>query len=284
MNFSQRIGEKPAFKEIQLHQIDSELRITLWNIVKMSYLDFLDKAKHSRMSIFRAFAFTTWFNFYKLPVDQISIYDSDIEKFIRHRFFNDKWFEIYDFIEFIINIDFNEDIKTEFIKTLNNALEKEFSGYRIINNIVAPISNQIELEEVANSISNTNNLTALEGVNIHMNSALEFISDKKNPNYRNSIKESISAVESTCRVITGESTLGKALDKFETKGLIINNQLQAGFEKIYAYTNDKDTGIRHAIVEQANEPDFEDAKYMLVSCSSFINYLIGKAEKIGLKY
>ena len=28
--------------------------------------------------------------------------------------------------------------------------------------------------------------------------------------------------------------------------------------------------------------DFEDAKYMLVSCSAFINYLIQKANKIGV--
>lgn len=57
-------------------------------------------------------------------------------------------------------------------------------------------------------------------------------------------------MEATCRIITGETTLGKALNKFEEKGLNINPQIKSGFDKIYPYTNDKQNGIRHAIVEQ----------------------------------
>jgi len=133
-------------------------------------------------------------------------------------------------------------------------------------------------------LKKTKFLTALEGANIHLTNALELISDKKSPNYRNSVKESISAVESTCRIITGENTLGKALNKLESKGLNLNNQLKNGFDKIYAYTNDKNNGIRHAIVTSPTEPDFADAKYMLISCSAFINYLITKAEKIGVNF
>ncbi len=91
-------------------------------------------------------------------------------------------------------------------------------------------------------------------------------------------------MESACRIITGESTLGKALNKLESKGLNLNKQLKSGFDKIYAYTNDKANGIRHAIVIAPIEPDFADAKYMLISCSAFINYLVTKAEKIGIKF
>ena len=39
------------------------------------------------------------------------------------------------------------------------------------------------------------------------------MTDRKTPNYRNSIKESISAVEALCKIITEneKATLGKAL-------------------------------------------------------------------------
>jgi len=40
-------------------------------------------------------------------------------------------------------------------------------------------------------------------------------------------------------------------------------------------------GIRHALVDGSNY-DSEDAKFMLISCSAFINYLVVKASKAGL--
>jgi hypothetical protein len=30
--------------------------------------------------------------------------------------------------------------------------------------------------------------------------------------------------------------------------------------------------------------DFEDAKFMLVSCSTFVNYLVVKSSKAGIKF
>jgi hypothetical protein len=83
--------------------------------------------------------------------------------------------------------------------------------------------------------------------------------------------------------LTGESTLGKALNALESKGIKIDDQLKNGFDKIYAFTNNKQSGIRHAIIEEHKNPDFDDAKYMLVVCSSFINYLVGKCKTLGIK-
>ncbi|WOI23600.1 AbiJ-NTD4 domain-containing protein [Nonlabens ulvanivorans] len=284
MRFSQRIGQTPVNKEIQLEYVDEELTNGLWNLVKMLFIDKLAKYADYGKSDFDKFSEILWHNFYKMPIDTIPEYKSSVEKYIRERFFNFYWYEIYDFLEFIIEIQNNQGEKNKFINSVNGILEREFAGYRIINEKVAPISNQLEFEEVSFALDKTKFLTALEGANIHLTNAIDLISDKKNPNYRNSVKESISAVESTCRIITGENTLGKALNKLESKGLNLNNQLKSGFDKIYAYTNDKDNGIRHAIVTAPIEPDFADAKYMLISCSSFINYLITKAEKIGIKF
>jgi len=47
--------------------------------------------------------------------------------------------------------------------------------------------------------------------------------------------------------------------------------LKDGFTKLYGYTNDDD-GIRHAMLDEPNI-DQSDAKYFLLSCTSFINYL-----------
>lgn len=224
-----------------------------------------------------------WHQFLKLPIDTIPEYNSKTEKFIRNKFFSDEWFEVYDMLEYFSKIEIDNVNSENFIDAINNTLEREFSGYRFVDGIIAPISNSMEVKEVEQAINQVNYFTSLNGANIHLTNALNKLSDKKNPDYRNSIKESISAVETTCRVITGENTLGKALNKLETSGLTINSQLKAGFDKIYAYTNNKESGIRHAIIEKHKNPDFNEAKYMIVASSAFINYLTGKCETLGIK-
>ena len=109
-----------------------------------------------------------------------------------------------------------------------------------------------------------------------------YYADRESPDYRNSIKESISAVESISKVLSTGSrdTLGGALDKIKGK-IKLHPALEKGFKQIYGYTSDTD-GIRHALMEEPT-CDFEDAKYMLVSCSAFVNYLIVKADKAGIK-
>lgn len=282
MKFSQKIGKKPVRKDIQNETMDEELKNGLWNIIKMFFIDKLRSGGIYEEPEIKEFSKILWHNFYKKSIDSIPNNAYKIELEIRTNFYKSEWYEVYDFVEFIVSIQADEYAKKDFIQTLNKLLEIEFSGYRIINEVIAPISNQLEFDEVNYALKKTKYLTALKGANIHLSNAIELISDKKNPNYRNSVKESISAVESACRKITSENTLGKSLNKLESKGIIINKQLKTGFEKIYAYTNDKDNGIRHAIVTEPNEPDFSDAKYMLISCSAFINFLVSKAEKIGM--
>jgi hypothetical protein len=101
-------------------------------------------------------------------------------------------------------------------------------------------------------------------------------SDRKTPDYRNSIKESISAVEALCVIITGDqsATVGKALAEIEKK-YSIHKALRTGLSAIYGYSSDSG-GIRHALLEGGTVVTFEEAKFMLVSCSAFINYLIAK--------
>ena len=99
----------------------------------------------------------------------------------------------------------------------------------------------------------------------------ERIQLNKQSNIINSIKESISTVESMCQIITGNNnaSLGKALEKLKGK---IHPALNTAFEKLYGYASNSN-GIRHANGLGEGDSTFEEAKYMLVSCSAFVNYL-----------
>jgi len=41
------------------------------------------------------------------------------------------------------------------------------------------------------------------------------------------------------------------------------------------YTSDKG-GIRHGLKEEDHNVDIDEARFMLVTCSAFVNYLISK--------
>ena len=51
----------------------------------------------------------------------------------------------------------------------------------------------------------------------HLQQSIALLAQKPNPDYRNSIKESISAVEALCIAVTGDpkATLGQALKTLE---------------------------------------------------------------------
>ena len=158
------------------------------------------------------------------------------------------------------------------IEHRNIALEEEVSAYRFVEYFITEITSEEEIISIEDAIQNTDKF---KGAKKHLQTSLKLLSDRKNPDYRNSIKESISAVESICKIITGDkkATLGKALGILGKKEKI-HQSLKAGFDKFYGYTSDAD-GIRHALLDEDNL-SFFDAKFMLVSCSAFINYLIGK--------
>ncbi len=276
MKYSQRMGITPETKEVQIDWIDNELRNRLWNLIKVFVEDIIEEDYNQfyHKNTKRKFLDKVWHDYFKKTLDTQPNYPF---KEIRSYFFRAKWFEVYDFIEFILCTQIDVIPYDELVISLNSILETEFSGYRIIEKKVTPITNEIEINEIKEAKNTSIKYPQLPGVDKHISLAIEKLSNRETPDFRNSIKESISAVESTCRVLTGESTLGKALSKLESSGIEINSELKKGFEKIYNYTNSKGSGIRHSIIDNHREPTFNDAKYMLVSCSAFINYLLSKS-------
>ena len=78
-----------------------------------------------------------------------------------------------------------------------------------------------------------------------------------------------------------QATLGKAIKKLKDSGVHIHSAMENAFTSLYGYTSDAN-GIRHGGIDFTAAPS-EDAKYMLVSCSAFVNYLIEKWSKVNPK-
>ncbi len=143
MIFSQRIGIVPSTKQIQIDSLDFDLKNGLWDGIKIYFLDPLEKGSHysKKNSDFENFCLILWHNYYKLAIDTIPDYYDQCNKFIRDSFFNEEWYKSYDLLEFLVKIEddsFDFDLES-FKKFINETLEREFSGFRFIDNKLSPI-------------------------------------------------------------------------------------------------------------------------------------------------
>lgn len=186
--------------------------------------------------------------------------------------------EVLDVIQYLCGIiSKNTALEDTVYEIFNGVFETEYVGYRFIDGRIAPITDAMEIESIEEACKNQ-----FEGCRKQIQKAVGFLSDRDSRDYKNCIKESISAVESICQVIVEDNsaTLGEALKKLEDTGVRIHPSLKLGFQKLYGYTSDQG-GIRHAEGMFESNVTFEEAKYMLVSCCAFINYLIGEYAKKG---
>lgn len=282
MKFSQRIGKTDVRTTLQVESIDKLLQNRIWNTVLNKFFESLDSySSYGSDSQKGQVCQIIWDEFFGNRTDEIpsyqggGVYTIGFLDFLKKWFFSAKWYEVYDFVEFLCLLD-TKVLHINFISNINQSLKKEVSGYRVIDTKIVQITAEEEIKEIEESLIQT---SKFEPVQTHLKTSLNYLSERTTPNYRNSIKESISAVESFCAIITGDNdaTLSKALTIIEKKWQI-HGALKSAFSSLYGYTSDAG-GIRHALLEQDIEITFEDAKFMLVSCSAFLNYLkikIGK--------
>ncbi|SBL57757.1 Uncharacterised protein [Klebsiella michiganensis] len=284
--FSQRMGITPLVKAIQLESMDQDLRYGLWNVLQVCFWD------QRGNEVYRQFDRVTrriWFTFFKLPIDkcpQFFTYDmyddlTDSCAFsVCRKFFlnsNTKWYQLYDFIEFIYNeFELSESVKDNAIKFLNHMLERENAAYRFVGFQFVAISDENEINSIETALEENGG-----AVSSHLQRALSLLSDRKSPDYRNSIKESISAVESLCSSLAGGNTkkFSDAMTELE-KTCSFHPALKRAFLQLYGYTSDSG-GIRHALTDESEHPSYADAKFMLVTCSAFCNFLKAKMSELG---
>ena len=279
--FSQRQGLKPVKCELQIKDMDADLRSKLWNLFQIQYWDRardddLASATNSENLVYLK---RLWHEYFKRPIDTVPYSWRKAYAELRNYFFNCAWNEVYDFIESSAKKHPNNYATERFLAGCNVVFEEELSGYRFVGYQIAPITSEDAIATIEQAQQPTH---GLQPVAAHLRQALSLFSDRKQPDYRNSIKESISAVEAICRLVaqSPKATLAEALKALAPK-VPLHPALSGAFEKLYGYTSDAN-GIRLALLDESNLEQ-EDALFMLVSCSAFINYLTAKCARAGIK-
>ena len=269
MLFSERNGITPS-KAIIYNSISRSCKNRVINLINMMFQNYLDAKEIKALYINILDEFGIKIDTYIISNTAEFLYEYLIDEF-NELWEKVSWNQCFDVLEIMLQEEYYDiDFKCE----INEIFEEEKMGYRIIDDQIVDITNESEIEEIEEAIDSNFNT-----VNDHIQKSLELYSDRKNTDYKNSIKESITAVESMCCIICGENVeLGKALGRLEKNGIYIHGAMKNGFQSLYGYTSDE-SGIRHGGIED-KEVTEEDAKFMLITCSAFVNYLKVKFNKM----
>ena len=218
MRFSQRIGKSPIRDALQTDGMDTRLRNGLWNALYTVYISLIGTVRIAGHSRLRTFYGKMWHEFFRAPLDTIGIWATSANEDIRKWFFEAKWHEVYDFIEYLVKSPSDWGDPARFADLCNEVLECELSGWRIIGSELVQVTDEVELTELETGIAGTKG-TKFSAAGKHLETAVQLLFDRKSPDPRNSIKESISAVEAAAASVTSKpkATLGQALKVLEKK-------------------------------------------------------------------
>jgi hypothetical protein len=287
--FSIRVGARQV-PVLGLREIPNSLRIGLWNTFAPWLLEhtmFGDEPKRRFQGIY-SFHATNW------PVDEAYSLDH-VRKRLKKWFMDEApWYSAYDFVQGVPDLvwhgldnpniaRFKQDnpqgyqyamgLIRAYESTLNAMLARHGAPYQYRDGLLLPVTNEHELAEISLAIEQL----PFADARTHVETAAQLLSARPEPDYRNSIKESISAVESLLWDSIGHKgeKMIVLLNEFEKKYAVeVHEAFKQMVVKLYGWTSD-DSGVRHGISGEVTVGHTE-ARFALVMCSALVNFLAQK--------
>ena len=271
LSFKQAEGLEPLPSQLNREEVSRQLRSLCFNAVHRMFVKNLDR--------------NGWIDF-----------NSGLFKFLEHKHYyidhgyeNDfdaqsMWIDITvslrkdnypDFFETIQQLCRADSISEHMTDEISEAFLISKSPYRIIEGTLIPFGTEFEASAYLSAIAA---VPPESGVRKHLRGAATALNSGY---WADCVRESMHAVESMSRQITGADSLSSALNQLARAGHI-HSAMNEGFKRLYGYTSDQ-SGIRHALLDDGDARVTEaDAMFMLGACASFVTYLSVNARTAGL--
>lgn len=274
LTFSQRNGYEDLPPQMQLGEISGDLRREIYNQIWR----FLDR--HTQSAFYGGSACLKQEieliirmilgEFLNKPEEGISCEPHHVRGIFKSVILEENFNRVLDLLEMIVNHE-PEGLQPQSIAAL---FEKHAAAYYLKTDkkpyFFFPRTSTQESEATLASLKAIKSASGFDPALTHLNQAAKHL---RNNQFADSIHDSISAVESIARKITGENRLSKALKKIEGSGMIQHEAFKEAIIKLYGYTSNEE-GIRHALIEN-NEANvgFPDALFFYNACAAFCGYL-----------
>jgi hypothetical protein len=290
MSFSERYGYKTP-KTLELEGMSDGLRARIWNWFQRTYEDIENLGRGIGVGVAmqaKVIEFI-WDGFFQGDIQELrrnysGIYSGGVHYYsiesIRERFYKIDWNMVYDFVEYVLNqcLLFNAAMRNNSAKLLNEILEEEKAGYRVICCkdmwYVTPIISPQETEEIGKASSLSGPYQSVAAL---IAAAVGHYRKRPRAEYEDSLKDSILALEDLVKIMVSPKGAFSQL----IKELKIHKALKEALEKLYGWASDV-ADVRHAKGEipQEKVPIYSvgeaEARLALVLASALANYLISK--------
>jgi len=208
-----------------------------------------------------------------LRVDDISDAWEYICGDFRREMFRREWWGVYDFLE--IALETAQDNWWQDRKRLRDAinlsLDQVGRHYCAVDTRIVQRFAQHEITTLDQALSNSSSASST-----HLHRALSLLSQRPAGDFRNSLKESLCAVEAAARDFAEDerANLGELCSRLKGQKLLHSN-LATSLSHLYWYGSGFG-GARHALnserVDSGDDIDGDDARLFLICCSAWVNY------------
>lgn len=265
--FSQRYGYVTVTEVVQTKDLNHRTRMDLWNLVIYPYVRPWQEWDEPGLT---PLGQTLWTEFLGEAIHRRS-HMSELQELIYAEVLNSPFHRVFDLLEHLAEQLFDPEYDPfsqdgeQYIDECNRIFAKHLVQFRFVNISIVPTSSNEEVRSIEQAVNRDGSPAW------HLRKALGFLSDYSRPDYENSAKESISAVEALLWDITGKKTLGESLNTLKHDSLVPNDIISA-WEKIYKWTN-VTGGVRHCAKDKLPSVDQAMAMYLLVTSSAFVNFV-----------
>ena len=286
LTFSQAQGLAELPRPLNLEEMPYPFKLGVWSVIYKSICK--DTERRSNMigndyyrleNRWKAMSVALWVEHFQMPLDEFPEDALVMHQKCKSVILNGKFNEVFDFLTALMR---HSQCPSDLSGSIGNILQAHQMAYYLDTSglpTFIPQSSPQEGEAVCAAMSVLAE-SGMVGACAHLLKAAEAINEKK---FADAVRESIHAVESVAKVISGDAskTLVPVIKELEKQGL--HQALVAGLGKIYGYTCDE-KGIRHALLDKGDaNVGQEEAVFMFGACASFCGYLCRKQAKMSAK-
>lgn len=249
----------------------SALCNSLWNLL-FRVVSSMDHSRTAWTAILRGSCLA----FFSEPIDCLPADNDSARASFRERFFSLPDYRVYDLYEFLLSDDhagLKEMDRKLIRRSLNELLDREGAPVRLLRDKFIPLPDSVGFDAVATAEEKIS-LFDLHAASRHLSSAVAFLSRRPEAAGQEAVREALLAVACVVHDLRGGT--GKiALGTVEpVAGLMkIDPNVLAGMEATLRRCHDV-SGLPGASSLEAEAVPVHEAAYLVVFCSSTINYLL----------
>ena len=184
---------------------------------------------------------------------------------------NGMWAALLDFSECMVVQELKspkgKNRADEMIRKINGALRWVRGYYMRDDGMVVPLFTPEEAAAIEASVKWTP-----VSVRRQMEDAVALFSNREKPDYGAAAHKAMNAAWAAVKICTGEDKFGVGVQKLRKSGKL-PSALATMLGNLYGFASKDGKGMRHPEHEGESPPDMATARFVVVTCASFINYM-----------